>query len=325
MPNSIASAYVARALALIRVGNNLAGRNEADMRKLASEMRSIMEGRLTRPGLTEREALLGAIEGAIAVRYGRMRDRTAKDVAELVQLEAAWASATGSYQLGPSDEMIERTIAELLLFGSPLQSHFEQQASTLAFHSKAEIRAGLAAGQAERELVGRVVGKGRRGGERGGALEAARRHVRGLSDAAVQAAGNAGRVAAMRAGGVNAFKWHAVLDPKVCPLCGARAGKLWTVDGKPLGHDIPFSWPTLHPRCRCILLPMKYPDGPPKDGGNERDRFENWLERQPAARVEAVLGKGRAALWSAGKISTMDLIDQNGMGLTVAELRDRAR
>lgn len=51
--------------------------------------------------------------------------------------------------------------------------------------------------------------------------------------------------------------------------------------------------------------------------------FDDYLKRVPADQVDDMLGVGRAELWRQGKITTKDLLDQNGRPLTLAELKER--
>lgn len=47
------------------------------------------------------------------------------------------------------------------------------------------------------------------------------------------------------------WRWNAVLDPKTCPVCRPLDGRIeQQVD------DFPQGPPPLHPRCRCVLLPI---------------------------------------------------------------------
>jgi hypothetical protein len=51
--------------------------------------------------------------------------------------------------------------------------------------------------------------------------------------------------------------------------------------------------------------------------------FSGWLERQPKAKQEEVLGKGRTELFRAGKITLMDLTSGAGRPLTLDQLRKK--
>lgn len=214
--------------------------------------------------------------------------------------------------------------ANLTVLGVTLQDHWARHSMIARQRVAAEIRLGATAGQTGDQIAQRVVGSG--SSMAGGTLDALRRDARGTVDATTQSVAGQARLEAMRSSGrgINAVKWFAILDSKVCPSCAERAEKLWDMDGKPIGHSIPFAQPVLHPWCRCILLPMKFPDGPPEDGGDV-NKFSDWLNRQTRERQDDVLGVGRAQLWRDGKITTHDLIGQNGLVMTLRELRARLK
>lgn len=47
------------------------------------------------------------------------------------------------------------------------------------------------------------------------------------------------------------WRWNAVLDPKTCPVCRPLHGR---IENTP--EDFPQGPPPLHPRCRCVLIPL---------------------------------------------------------------------
>ena len=47
----------------------------------------------------------------------------------------------------------------------------------------------------------------------------------------------------------NGWVWHAVLDPKTCPICRPLDGTRGATQ-----TDFPYT-PPVHPRCRCVVLP----------------------------------------------------------------------
>lgn len=47
------------------------------------------------------------------------------------------------------------------------------------------------------------------------------------------------------------WRWNAVLDPKTCPVCRPLDGRIENSPG-----DFPQGPPPLHPRCRCVLIPV---------------------------------------------------------------------
>jgi len=59
-------------------------------------------------------------------------------------------------------------------------------------------------------------------------------------------------------------------------------------------------------------------DGPVK----ATNTFEDWLRLQSDARIDQVLGPGKAALWKTGKVTVSDMTDQTNRPLTIAQLED---
>jgi SPP1 gp7 family putative phage head morphogenesis protein len=86
---------------------------------------------------------------------------------------------------------------------------------------------------------------------------------------------NMGLMLSYQLAGIQKMRWHAVLDDRTCPFCKKKHGDIVTI-GEPfaeLGEEIegenedgepvtmkneyaPVLVPPLHPRCRCILLPV---------------------------------------------------------------------
>lgn len=126
--------------------------------------------------------------------------------------------------------------------------------------------------------------------------------------------------------------------------CIAYDGATWDLDGKPTGgNKLPFvneggadGGVPRHWNCRSILVPITKTW---KDLGVDAEEFKpstraamdgtvaaqmgyaEWLKRQSNERQDAILGKGKAALYRAGRITTRDLLDQSGRPLTLAELQ----
>lgn len=50
--------------------------------------------------------------------------------------------------------------------------------------------------------------------------------------------------------------------------------------------------------------------------------FEEWLRLQSDARVDEILGPGKAALWKTGKVTVSDMTDQTNRPLTIKQLED---
>lgn len=320
MPNQAnIDAYVKRALQLVRVGNHLTAEVTDELRKLAGQVRRTLGGSdLALLNRRELSALLGDIDALVTSAYERIAAHQAESTTRLITIEAKWAAKTTGADM-VSAASLERARLGLSVMGNTLDEHWNAQAVQLSNRIAAQVRLGINAGQTDAEILRRAVGSQRR--QVGGVLDASMRQAKQIVDASTQAAADAGRRETMKGQGVNALRWHAILDAHVCPSCGEREGKMWTVDGKALGHAVGYASPPLHPGCRCILIPLKYPDAPPADGGPQKDRFSNWLNKQPQEVQDDVLGKGRAELWRKDVITTSDLIGQNGLALSLSDLQ----
>jgi len=134
---------------------------------------------------------------------------------------------------------------------------------------------------------------------------------------------------AWRAGWANGSAYHrtpkareSILDHRTTIGCAVRAGKLYTLDFQPVGHDIPIDQPPpRHWNCRSILVPMSPDFAPPGDGQDPyTESLDAWLKRQPERVQDELLGPTRAALWRSGAIDARGLLGRGGETLSVAEL-----
>jgi hypothetical protein len=250
--------------------------------------------------------------------FNQLEDSQSATVEELIRNEADWATQTGNYERAISETQILKQIKTFTTVGETIAEQFDRIASNFHANVLQQVRQGADASQTDREIVARIVGQGPL--MSGGIGEKTLRDITGAIDAQVQSAADAGRRLAMAANGVNAIQWHAVLDPKVCPSCGERADLFWTIDGKPINHSIPYLTIPAHPWCRCIYLPQEIPDGM-IDKIKPKNTFEKFLNRLSQDEQENILGVGRTKLWRDGTITLSDLIGQNGLVMTLKELK----
>ena len=69
--------------------------------------------------------------------------------------------------------------------------------------------------------------------------------------------------------------------------------------------------------CRSVLVTTVLGGNPPVDMTGEQ-----WVKKLPAAEQDSILGKGKAELYRAGKITVRDLIDQTNRPVSLQALRD---
>lgn len=323
-------AYTARGLQLIRVGNGLDAAAQKELTALAADIRRLLAEITPGSAGGAVDAVLGEIEARVVARYAEIIAAQAKSLADLSVVEAEFARRAGAYANAPSRKALAQAMSSMLILGNTHQGTLENAAQQLTFRVSAAVRDAYANGAqgwvdtVDSIVRQRVLGTGPR--NNGGILEGARREITKITDAGVQSAAGIGRAEAWRANGVNAVRWHAILDPKVCPDCGMRAGKLYTLDAEPIGHSVPLMRePPAHWNCRCMLVAQKFKNGIPDDSGPEGESFAKYLESLSEDEQDALLGKGRAKLWRSGTITLRDLIGQGGQVMTVGELRGSGR
>lgn len=261
---------------------------------------------------------------------GIVAEQTAAAIAEIVP----GASATF-----PTAETLQSLSNDVLIEGSPASKWWDRQAEDTAFRFGGAVRQGVVNGETNEQIVARITGKN---GEPG-IMDVSRRNARTLVQSSVQAAANYARLATFRRNSehIMGVRQLSTLDSHTSPICIAYSGSAWDLDGEPiLGTILPFNGgPPRHMNCRSILTPIPkslddiFPGlderiaaqsqrasslGPV--GGNIT--FEEFLKRQPDAFADRVLGKGRAALWRAGKITLRDLVSGTGRPLTLEQLRN---
>lgn len=320
--DAIAGAYIRHGLALIKAANGLAADVDAELVKLVADIRYLLAREtLTDLGRRALNALISDIEDVIYQRYNAVLDEQTESLGELAEIESEFAASTGDLARTVSAATV---LGSLLVLGHTLKAWWRKQATDLAFKIAADIKGAQRRQDADKAAAQAIFGgSGRPNGAvrpgTGGEIGQARRNARSLTQTAAWAAANDARFATFKANGIQFVEWHAILDPKVCPVCALHAGKLYTVDGEPVHHDVPIIAIPAHNWCRCIFLP--HSGEPPADGGPHLTRFEDWLKTLTPAEEEHLLGKGRAELFRRGVITINDLLNQSGQLLTLAELR----
>jgi hypothetical protein len=257
------------------------------------------------------------VNGRFATLDAGLRDEL-YGVAEHAGDQAAQllADAVGE-PVHPPTEVDLNTAADPEVEGATVSRWLAQLAADLAFRLARGIRTALAAGGRLPELLAVV-----RGGDSVTSVMAAtRRSVDVVVRTAVHAAGNLARMGVFQHAGqgdIAAFQHISTIDNRTSVTCLARAGLTWAVNLEPIGHDLPFQVPPLHPACRSVVVPILAGDDPVVD-----ETFDTWMERQPASYQREVLGAGRYRLWRAGRLRQNELTDNSGRPLTLAELRAR--
>lgn len=236
------------------------------------------------------------------------------ELKELAELELMFmAGSLEAFKLPDSLRSDILDLADDLVLGAPIKEWWERQGENYNRRLADEVRAAVANGNTERNLIEKLRGNG---GLQGVSKRWGRSIIR---TATASTTANVVRKAYERNNSVyQGIQQVSVFDGRTSDTCVAYAGKVWSLpDYKPVGHNLPYNGGVpRHPNCRSREIPVLL-DEPPADDLS----FDNFLKTLDKNEQDDLLGKGRATLYSDGKITLSDLVDQNGNAKTLAELK----
>lgn len=324
-------AILRHALQLQRLSAGQEAEAEAILRELERELKALLQSQnLSAATKADIAALVREAEKAIDARYASAAQVVDTRALAIVVAEKTVAviEAAGVSALAPSPERLASLTRDVLIEGSPLSEWWEAQRDDFAMRFAAQVRQGVIAGDANERIVRRIAG----GAGEPGIMPVAKRHARTLVHSSIMAAANDARLAVYRKNpGIFAgVRWLATLDSHVCKRCAALDGMIWSLDGEPQGNSgVSFILPPAHANCRCVASGIvkgfaeRAGDRASSDGPiPATTSFDDFLKRQPDSFVNKVLGKRRAEMFKAGKITLRDLISGTGKELTLDELAE---
>lgn len=228
----------------------------------------------------------------------------------------------------PAPTLLNALATTALIEGGTYGTWWAKQEADTKFRFMNAVKQGITNGEASGTIIQRVRN----------VMDLSRRNAAALVQTSVNSVSNAARDATYQANAdiLKGYRWTGTLDSHICLRCGGRDGKIWDLEGKPVGHSLPFARPPIHFNDRCILSPVTktfrelgFDIDEPADGQrassdgpiSAKVTFEQYLNRQSREFQDAMLGVGRADLWRSGKITLADLTNGVGRPLTLAELR----
>lgn len=311
------------------------------LRQLEKDLRKLLEGQtLTGAQKRQVEALIREADEIIEPAYAKVAKSFDARTLAVIVAEKTVETMGDVFPVDvsmPTQERLASLNNDVMIDGAPSSAWWERQAEDTKFRFGAEVRQGVINGETNERIVQRIVGKG---GEPG-IMEVQRRHARTLVHSSVMTAANDARLATFRKNKrlISGVRWLSTLDSHTCIVCAALDGKGWDLDGEPLkGTKVAFEAPPKHFSCRCVLSPIPKtfkdlgldipepklaPARASSDGPTDAASFDEFLKRQSPAFVDEVLGKERAAMFRARKITLSDLISGTGRELSLDELRER--
>ena len=320
---------------------------------LLSMLQSEVVGRLAQANLSATTlsrltAVLRDVRELISTGYGGIDDLMTNRLRELIPTEAAITAATVNNTVGLSimDGVLPRAAMtalyrDTMIMGAPSSQWWLKQAQDLTFKFVQAVRMGMAQGETNDEIIRRVRALD-------GLFQGPRRQAEALVRTSVQTVANAARVAVMKENDdmIKGYQQISTLDERTTEICIAYDGSSWDQDGKPInGTTLPFindggSFEGIprHWGCRSTLVPIVKTWrelGVDIDEFNETQRasmdgavsakltYDTWLLNKTAEEQDELLGPGKANLFRQGKITTRDLLDQNGRPMTLKQLQDK--
>ena len=310
-------------LDLMRVSASVRGDVIALLRKLEREIVGKIAGEnLTQWSRTRLNRQLAEIRESIGEYY---KEAAAASIAVSgeVATVAAVATVAGlpAGSVLPSATTLETIVSRSVVQGAAQGAWWAKQDADTAFKFAQAVRQGLVAAETNQQIIQRVRQ----------VMDISRKNAAALVQTSVATIANDARMAVAEANKdiIKVYRALATLDTHTCLVCAPLDGKEWDQDKKPIGHSFPFPVYPMHTNCRCLLLSRPFYGEPggaraSSDGPvAAKTTFEDWLKRQPASKVDDILGKERADLYLSGKLTLDDLVNGNGKPLKVSELKSK--
>ncbi|VEJ54621.1 hypothetical protein [Pragia fontium] len=202
------------------------------------------------------------------------------------------------------------------------------------------VKNGYLAGDTVEQMARKVRGTKARNYQ-DGIIEASRRNVTSVVKTAVThfAAVARNKFADNNRDIIKAKQWLSTLDNRTSHICIIRDRLKYTLDGKPIGHKIPYLQGPgrIHFCCRSMetfitkswremgidIEDIREGTRASMDGQVPAETtYSEWLQRQSYSRQVQVLGETRARLMKDGGMRTDEFFNDKGEWLTLQQLRD---
>lgn len=310
-------------------------------------------------------ALLSQTRDTIKTAYTSISDHHHDSLTQMAGLGVAGAEKIMSSVGLPLQSVILtqeqlRGIANAsLVHGAPNRVWWAKQSQSLQDSFMEQMRIGYASGETIDQLVQRV--RGTATGKKstyvingktkvyseftGGIMDVGTRQAEALVRTATQQIAADAKMLSFQKNAdiIKGVMWLSTLDSRTTPLCRARDGLLYGLDGKPMGHDVPFlGGPPAHWSCRSTLVPVTKSfeelgatPGVTKEyldtiGDGTRASmdgqvpaslsFDSWFNTLPEEDQMSFLGPKKYKIWKNAGLNFTDMVDQRGNPLTLAQL-----
>lgn len=336
---------IGQTLQVLRLGANQSAETVKRLDELANQLKanfpaedlSKADARTVKKVLAESEKVIGEFYDLLAEADAEDAKSVAASIASQTITALELALGSGAIK-SPKAAYFASLASDVLIQGNPASDWWQGQSEAMKRAFTGAMRTGLLNGETNGQLISRLVGKN---GEPG-VMDLPRLHATTLVQTSVQAVANDARRAVFDANAdvIKGFRQVSTLDGHTSPVCVAYSGASWNLKREPLNGSPPFNGGCpRHFKCRSVEVPitktfrelgLEIDEAPPSTRASSDGQipagttFDDFLRRKGDAYADEVLGKGKADLWRAGKITLRDLVSGTGRPLSLAELQSFA-
>jgi hypothetical protein len=245
----------------------------------------------------------------------------------------------------PTENYLRTLVSDVLVQGSPAKNWWLRQQQDTQFKLANEIRIGAAQGETNAQIIKRIVGQevtAKAPSETAvpGIMPLARRNAAAIVQTSMQTVAAEARRATFKANAdiTRGIIQHSTLDGHTSLTCVAYDGATWDLEYEPIdGNDLPYNGGVpRHFNCRSaeaalmktlrdMGIDMDDPDPGMRASSSgqisAKTTFADYLKMKGADYQNEVLGKGRADMFRAGRLTPRDLVDMRGNPLKLTDLR----
>jgi hypothetical protein len=273
---------------------------------------------------------------------------------------AAPGAISAEVRLGlgmPTEAYLKKLASDTLIQGSPAKNWWLRQTQDTQFKVANQIRIGAAQGETNAQIIKRIVGEEATVKPavaaptakaptpelvpgQPGVMPLAKKNAAAVVQTSMATVSAAARRATLELNKdvTNGFMQVSTLDSHTSLTCIAYSGASWNWEYQPInGNDLPWNGGVpRHWNCRSVEIALMktlrqigidMDDPEPGDRASAagpisaKTTFAEFLTKMGADYQDEVLGKGRAELFRAGKLTPRELVDMSGRPLKLDDLR----
>lgn len=328
----LADLAISRSLLLIRIQNGLSN----DVAILYNEMIDDISTTILKSGKISNHLTKTIKDIKAQLQVPDINDNL-KDIAqaEVNYTQKAYNSVIGIdlFKNIPPESAMSAILNTSLIEGATIHSWLKDLENSQSFDVERAVKLGMTLGETNAQLANRLKST----------MELSMRNADTIVRTATATVANQARTEFFNANDevIKAWKWDATLDGRTRKEHADRDGALWDMNKEGInakGKKYPFRYTPYGWNCRCQIVPVlkswkelgideeEVPVGTRSslDGYVSQDMtFDKWLKTKSSEFQKEYLGAGRYELYSKGKITLSDLINQKGRYLKISELLEK--